>query len=163
MRSLTVRLVERNAARASFPLAGAAVAAAALALASSAAPAKTVSCTSKAALAGQTCSASSGPLVASMVPSTHNPKINAKWPLEVSATLHGKPARASAEYQFLLGFTVVSTQYPRSNKHFMFVGHFSDNLVFPPDSKGEPLTLQVVIVDAGHTAKLDWAITPGTK
>jgi opacity protein-like surface antigen len=144
-------------------LAGAAAAAACLVLAGAAEAAQPVSCTSKAALAGQRCGASAGPLVATMVPSTHDPKINAKWPLEVNATLKGKPAHASAEYQFLLGFTVVSTQYPRSNKHFTFLGQFSDDLVFPPDSKGEPLTLQVVIADAGHTVKLDWAITPGAK
>ena len=144
-------------------LACAAVAVASLVLAGGAEAAKTVPCTSKAALAGKPCIESSGPLVATMVPSTHHPKINAKWPLEVSATLNGKAAHASAEYQFLLGFTVVSTQYPRSNKHFRFVGHFSDTLVFPPDAAGEPLTLQVVIEDAGHTAKLDWAITAGAK
>jgi hypothetical protein len=143
--------------------ASAAVAVASLMLAGGAEAAKTVSCASKAAVAGQPCSASSGALVATMVPSTHDPKINAKWPLEVSATLNGKPAHASAEYQFLFGNTVVSTQYPRSNKHFTFVGHFSDTLVFPPDAAGEPLTLQVVIGDAGHAAKLDWAIKTGAK
>jgi hypothetical protein len=159
---LTVQLLKESAMRRSL-LACAAVAVASLVLAGRAGAAKSVSCTSKAATAGQSCSESSGPLVAAMVPSTHHPKINAKWPLEVSATLNGKAAHASAEYQFLLGYTVVSTQYPRSNKHFTFVGHFSDTLVFPPDASGEPLTLQVVIEDAGHTAKLDWAITAGAK
>ena len=149
--------------RRSAALACAALATAYLALAGSAEATRTVSCTSKAALAGQRCGASSGPLLATMVPSTHYPRINAKWPLEVSATLNGEPARASAEYQFLFGYTVVSTQYPRSNKHFTFLGKFSDKLVFPPDSKDEPLTLQVVIEDAGHIVKLDWALRPGAR
>jgi len=160
---LTVPLVKERAMRPSSLLTSAAVTVACLVLAGGAKAAKTVSCASKAAVAGQPCSASSGPLLATMVPSTHDPKINAKWPLEVSATLDGKPAHAGAEYQFLFGFTVVSTQYPRSNKRFTFTGHFSDNLVFPPDAKGEPLTLQIVIEDAGHTAKLDWAISAGAK
>jgi hypothetical protein len=144
-------------------LVSAALAAASLVAPGAAAAAQPVSCISKTALAGQRCGAASGPLVATMVPSTHHPKINANWPLEVSATLKGKPAHASAQYEFLLGYTVVSTQYVRGNKHFMFLGQFSDKLVFPPDSKGEPLTLQVVVADAGHTVKLDWAITPGTE
>jgi hypothetical protein len=101
----------------------------------------------------------SGPLSASMVPSTHHPKVNAKWPLKVTATLHGKPAHASAVYEFLFGGSVVSTQYVRGNKHFAFTGHFSDDLVFPPASEGEPLTLSVVIAADGHKVSLEWAIT----
>jgi hypothetical protein len=160
---LTVHVVKGKAVRPSVLLAGAAAAAAFLGLSGAAAAAQPVSCTSKAAVAGQRCGAASGPLVATMVPSTHDPKINAKWPLEVSATLKGKPAHAGAEYQFLFASTVVSTQYVRGNKHFTFLGQFADKLVFPPDSKGEALTLQVVITDASHTVKLDWAITPGAK
>ena len=101
----------------------------------------------------------SGPLSASMVPSTHHPKVNAKWPLKVTATLHGKPAHATAVYEFLFGGSVVSTQYVHSNKHFSFTGHFSDDLVFPPASEGEPLTLSVVIAADGHKVSLEWTIT----
>jgi len=102
----------------------------------------------------------SGPLSVTFVPSTHTPKVNAKWPLSVTATVNGKPAQhATAVYEFLFGGLVVSTQYPRFNKHFKFTGHFSDDLVFPPDSKGEPLTLRVVIKASGHTVNLNWSIT----
>jgi hypothetical protein len=125
--------------------------------ASAQAATNTVNCTGK---AGASCGGSSGPLKASMVPSTHTPQVNANWPLSVTATLSGKPAHASAAYEFLFGGAVVSTQYPRSNKHFTFAGHFSDLLVFPPPSKGEPLTLRVVIADEGHTVNLDWSIMP---
>ena len=101
----------------------------------------------------------SGPLTATLAPSTHTPKINRKWPIKVTATLKGKPARASAVYQFVFGGTVVSTQYPYNNKHYTFTGHFSDNLVFPAASVGQPLTLRVVIRASGHTVNLNWAIT----
>ena len=103
----------------------------------------------------------SGPLSVTFVPSTHTPKVNAKWPLSVTATLNGKPAaHATAAYEFLFGSTIVGpTQYPHSNKHFTFTGHFSDDLVFPPASSGEPLTLRVVIKASGHTVNLNWSIT----
>jgi hypothetical protein len=101
----------------------------------------------------------SGPLAVTMHPSTHHPKVNAKWPLTVIATLRGKPVKASAEYEFLYSGTVVSTQYPRNNKHFTFTGMFHDTLLFPSASYGEPLTLQVVITASGHHVDLDWAIS----
>ena len=106
--------------------------------------------------------ASSGPLSATLLPSTHTPKVNVKWPITVTATLSGKPAHATAIYEFLFGGAVVSTQYVKSNKNFSFTGHFSDKLLFPPDSAGEPLTLRVVIRAAGHTVNLNWSITSHT-
>ncbi len=106
---------------------------------------------------------SSGPLSATLTASSHSPKINTKWPITVTATLNGKPAHASAIYEFLFDGTQVGpTQYPKSSKHFTFTGHFSDTLVFPTASVGQTLTLRVVIKDAGHTVNLDWAITSHT-
>ncbi len=101
----------------------------------------------------------SGPLSATLAPSTHTPKVNAKWPITVTATLKGKPAHATAAYKFLVdGMQVAPTQYPSNNKHFSFTGHFTDQLVFPPASAGQGLTLDVVIKAAGHTVNLDWSI-----
>jgi len=105
---------------------------------------------------------SSGPLTATLAPSTHTPKTNKNWPISVTATLGGKPAHATAAYEFLFAGMVVSTQYPYNNKHYSFTGHFKDNLVFPPSSVGQPLTLQVVIKAAGHTVNLDWSIKSHT-
>jgi hypothetical protein len=106
-----------------------------------------------------TVKATSGPLSATLTASTHNPKINVKMPISVTATLKGKPAHASAFYNFLFGGTVVSTQYVTGNKHFTFTGHYSDTLDFPGQSLGQPLTLDVVIRSDGHTVNLHWAIT----
>jgi hypothetical protein len=103
---------------------------------------------------------SSGPLTATLVPSTHTPKINKNWPITVTATLSGKPAHASAVYQFLFAGVVVATMYPYNNKRYTFTGHFSDNLVFPPPSVGEPLTVRVVIKASAHTVNLNWSVTP---
>src|ERR1039458_10902785 len=102
---------------------------------------------------------SSAPLVATLTPSTHTPKINTLVPIAVTATLSGKPAHATAAYEFVFGGAVVSTQYPRNNKHFSFTGHFSDKLNFPASSLGFTLTLRVVIKAAGHTVNLPCSIT----
>jgi len=104
----------------------------------------------------------SGPLRATLKPSTHTPKVNAKWPITVTATLGGKPAHASASYEFLFGPVVVSTQYPHNNKRYSFTGQFSDTLVFPAASVGQPLTLRVVIKAQGHTVNLNWSIKSHT-
>lgn len=105
---------------------------------------------------------SSGPLSATLAPSTHTPLINKNWPITVTATLNAKPAHATAAYEFVFAGIVVQTQYPRSNKKFHFTGRFSDNLVFPKASVGQPLTLRVVIKASGHTVNLNWAVTPHT-
>ncbi len=115
--------------------------------------------TSTAATAATVIKGSSGPLVATLTPSTHTPKINTLVPIAVTATLSGKPAHATAAYEFVFGGAVVSTQYPRYNKHFSFTGHFSDKLNFPASSLGFTLTLRVVIKAAGHTVNLPCSIT----
>jgi hypothetical protein len=101
---------------------------------------------------------SSGPLTATLRPSSHTPKVNRNWPITVTATLHGKAAHATAKYEFLYSGQVVATQYPYNNKHYHFTGHFHDNLVFPPSAVGQPVTLAVVIAAGGHQVSLDWAI-----
>ena len=78
----------------------------------------------------------------------------------MTATVSAKPAHATAAYEFVFGGIVVQTEYPRNNKHFSFTGRFSDNLVFPAASVGQPLTLRVVIKASGHTVNLNWAVTP---
>jgi hypothetical protein len=112
-----------------------------------------------AAAAQQLVKGSSGPLTATLKPSTHTPKINVNWPITVTATLKGKPAHATAEYEFLFAGQVVGTQYPYNNKHFSFTGHYHDDLVFPAPSVGQPLTLRVVIKASGRTVNLNWAVT----
>ena len=78
----------------------------------------------------------SGPLSATLTLSSRTPKINAPDPITVTATLNGRPARATAVYQFVFNGAVVSTQYPYNNKHYTFTGHFSDKLTFPASSLG---------------------------
>jgi hypothetical protein len=114
--------------------------------------------TVSAASAASIIKASSGPLSATLTPSTHTPKVNTLVPIAVTATLHGKPAHATAVYQFLFGGSVVGIGYAHSNKHYSFTGHFSDKLNFPASSLGFTLTLRVVIKAAGHTVNLNCSI-----
>jgi hypothetical protein len=101
----------------------------------------------------------SGPLTATIEPGTHHPKVNTRWPLTVTATLHGKPARATSFYLYLLGSAQVGKEYPFGKNPYWFTGHYSDHFVWPSDSLAQPLTLQVVVSSAGHTVRLDWAVT----
>jgi hypothetical protein len=114
-----------------------------------------------AAAGTQQVKASKGPLSATLAASGNSPKINTRWPINVTATLNGKPAaHASAIYEFLYdGVPGGAPQYPKNNKRYTFTGHFSDNIVFPTATVGQTLTLRVVVKDAGHTVNLDWTIT----
>ena len=113
------------------------------------------------AAAAQTVRGSSGPLSATLHAGTHHPKVSANWPLQVTASLSGRPAHASIGYQFLYSGQVVSTQiprYPNGKPHTSFTGSFSDLLQFPARSVGYPLTLQVHIVAGGRAVNLDYAL-----
>lgn len=100
-----------------------------------------------------TVSGSNGPFTATLHAGTHHPKINKAWPIRVTATENGRSVRAAAFYQFLYNGQAVSSQAvcPNSgttgckNWGFQFTGHYSDFLLFPPQSKGFPLTLRVVV------------------
>jgi len=104
--------------------------------------------------------ASSGPLRATLTPPARTPKINTKVPLRVTATLHGKPAHATALYEFVFAGMVVSTQNPYGKKPYAFTGHFRDTLDFPAQAAGQPLTFRVVVKAGGHTVNLNSPVTP---
>jgi hypothetical protein len=95
-----------------------------------------------------------GPLTATFSASTHTPNCKQKWPVTVTAKLHGKPAHATAFYQFLFAGQVVSKQYPfgatRKNRHdhvWAFYGGFTDNTFGPfgSASVGQPLAIRAVV------------------
>jgi len=102
---------------------------------------------------------SSGPLSATLAPPASKPKIKTNIPIKVTATLKGKPAHATALYEFLFAGTVVSTQNPYGKKPYRFTGSFKDNLVFPAGAVGQPLTFRVVVKAGGHTVNLDAPVT----
>ena len=102
-----------------------------------------------------------GPLVASFSAPTVHPNCKQKWPVTVKATLNGKPAHATAYYEFVFKGVVESKQYPYSstskNPHnhlWSFTGGFTDGTFGPlgATAVGIPLNVRAVITDDKYTA-----------
>lgn len=118
-------------------------------------------CAATALASGPTPSYRDGPLTATFSAPTHNPNCKQKWPVTVTARYHGKPARATAFYQFLYNGRVVSKQYPfahtRKNRHnrlFHFDGRFTDNTFGPFGALavGQPIIVRAVVQVGRYTA-----------
>jgi hypothetical protein len=84
----------------------------------------------------------------------HSPTAGKKWPITVTATRGRTKLGGSVRYQFLFGGQVVSSQPGHSFRH----GVYHDNLLFPADAVGEPLTLRVIVKTKFGTADLNWAV-----
>jgi hypothetical protein len=102
-----------------------------------------------------------GPLTATFTAGTHDPNCKQKWPVTVGARYHGKPAHATAFYQFLSGGQLVGTQYPFSstsrNPHnhiWHFYSSFTDTTFGPFGALavGQPLTVRAVVKVSRYTA-----------
>jgi hypothetical protein len=99
-----------------------------------------------------------GPLTATFSVSTNHPNCKQLWPVTVTASYNGKPARATAYYQFLYNNQLVGTQYPfsstRRNPHnhkWSFYGSFYDNTFGPFGARAVGYTLYVrAVVQVGR-------------
>ncbi|MGA2009442.1 MAG: hypothetical protein ABSH51_02745 [Solirubrobacteraceae bacterium] len=114
-----------------------------------------------------TSSYSDGPLTATFTAGTHHPNCKQGWPVTVTARYQGKPAHATAFYQFLSGGQLVDTQYPFSgtsrnpHKHlWAFYGSFTDNTFGPFGALaiGHPLTVRAVVQVSRYTAYPSYSI-----
>lgn len=108
-----------------------------------------------------TASYRAGPLTATFAASTHYPNCKQLWPVTVTARYNGKPAHATAYYQFLVGGELVGNQYPfsgtsknRSAHIWHFYGSFYDNTFGPFGAlaEGHRLTVRAVVQVAGIRA-----------
>jgi hypothetical protein len=108
-----------------------------------------------------TTSNSSGALTATFTAKTHYPNCKQLWPVTVTARYNGKPAHATAYYQFLLGGQLVGNQYPFSgtskNPHarvWHFYGSFYDYTFGPFGAlaEGHRLTVRAVVQVGGIRA-----------
>lgn len=86
----------------------------------------------------------------------HAPRINVKWPIELTVTGGTTKLSGSVKYEFLFSGSVVSSQ----PGHKFTGGIYRDTMLFPTKSLGEPLTLRILVtVPADHrTEHIDWAI-----
>jgi hypothetical protein len=115
-----------------------------------------------------TASYKDGPLTATFTAGTHHPSCKQKWPVSVTASLDGKPAHATAFYQFMYNGQVVAKRYPyaatprnRQNRIWHFFGHFTDNTFGPFGalSVGQPLTVRAVVQAGRYTAYPSYSVT----
>jgi hypothetical protein len=107
----------------------------------------------RSATAPGTVTGSSGAVTATLHAGTHHPRVQRPWPIRFTVTTDGRPARASVNYEYLLGSQVVAHR-----SHYAFIGHFADVFRWPAAAVGYPLTFRAVIVADGATVDLDYAV-----
>lgn len=102
------------------------------------------------AASASTSSYRDGPLTATFTAGTHRPTCKQFWPVTVAARYHGKPAHATAFYQFLDGGQVVGKIYPFShtsrnphNRIYHFYNRFTDKKFGPFGALAVGTTLRV--------------------
>lgn len=89
---------------------------------------------------------------------SHHPVVNKNWPITVTVTdLSGKPIAATLQMNVLLGSLQVGQI--DNGKIYHFVGRHHENIVWPPASIGQPLTLQSVVTVKGEAKKLLWTLS----
>jgi hypothetical protein len=95
---------------------------------------------------------------------THAPKVNAAWPVRVTATdAAGKPLAATLTMQVLFDGTPVGKIDNGAVYHF--VGSWQERkgnaITWPAASRGEPLTVEFIVTAQGKTVDKDWSIRVG--
>lgn len=105
------------------------------------------------------------PLKATLTGPTHSPKINTKWYYVVKVTQGGKPAhvRMTAVIVDPLGGTHLVEFGPTTKKikNWPIVGRYRDYIIWPPDSRGVPLTLRITLVGAHNKrAVVKYSVVP---
>jgi hypothetical protein len=99
----------------------------------------------------------SGPLLATLHATTHQPKVNQAWPIHVAAYENSKPASASISYEYLFGGAVVAHR-----SHYTFTGHFSDIIRWPASAVGYQLTFRAVVTSGSSVVNLDYPVQVST-
>jgi hypothetical protein len=99
---------------------------------------------------------------ATLLATTHTPRVNAKWFYTVRASRAGKPARATVTSQLVdpLG-TVHAVEFGcchRNVTNHPFTGVFRDYVKFPPESQGFKVTLRVTVKAPGAKRVLTYWI-----
>jgi hypothetical protein len=97
---------------------------------------------------------------------THRPRVNVHWRYAVHATRSGKPvtARITAQIVDPIGgvHPVQFGSSTRDIKNFRFRGVFRDYVIWPPESRGFPLALRLIVVGTGFRKVLTYTVTPRT-
>jgi len=108
----------------------------------------------------RTTSSSAGvPFEASVVTPTQTPKANVSWPYVVRVTsLRGKPIKATITVQVVDPLQQAHpVEYDRTTRKLVnwpINGVFRDDVIWPADSRGFPLTFRVIVTAKGGTRRL---------
>ncbi len=94
----------------------------------------------------------------------HAPRINTNWPYTVRATEQGKPVAARVTVQIVdpIGGAHAAA-FDNTTKEIVnwpFRGVFRDYMVWPPESRGVPLTVRVTVVAGRQRRVLKYVVTP---
>jgi hypothetical protein len=95
---------------------------------------------------------------------THAPKVNVRWPWSVTATSGGKPVAGTVTAQVVdpvggihpVEFGAVKSKFVTNVK---FRGTFRDFVLYPPISKGVPVTFRVTVKTALGKRVVNYRVT----
>lgn len=108
-------------------------------------------------LTGPVVSGSAGGLRATLHGENHAPTINTNWDYSVLATdASGHPLTGTVDTEFTFNGQVVGHETPPT--HPLSNGRLNDDLTFPAEAIGEPISVQVVVHTQLGTVTLDWPI-----
>jgi hypothetical protein len=104
------------------------------------------------------------PVQATLTAPTHTPKIKTRWYYTVRVTQGGEPAGAKITAQIVdpIGGVHPVEFGPTTKKitNFPFKGTFRDYIIWPPESRGVPLTFRVIVRVATVKKTLLYRVTP---
>ena len=87
----------------------------------------------------------------------HAPNVGKKWDYSVLATDQGQhPLAGTVDSEFVFGGQVVGHETPPT--HPLSNGRLNDDVTFPAQAAGIPLTFQVVVHTKLGSVTLDWSV-----
>jgi hypothetical protein len=87
----------------------------------------------------------------------HTPIAGRRWPIELTITRGRRRLEGAVRYQFMFAGVIVRTQ-PKHGAFRFKRGVYRDQLVFPRQSIGQPLTLRFLVTTRYGTEHADWKL-----
>ena len=104
------------------------------------------------------------PLKVTLTAPSHTPKINTHWNYVLRATKNGKPVKARLTAQIVdpIGGTHYVQRGPTTQilKNWPFTGVYRDYVIWPPESRGIPLTLRLTVVAGSARKVINYHVVP---
>lgn len=120
-------------------------------------PAALATVTAIAALALPTSASAAGRFKIVVHIANHRPTAGKRWPIELVVTHGHRRLSGTVRYQFMFAGVVVRTQ-PQHGAFRFRHGVYRDQLIFPRQSVGQPLTLRFLVRTRYGTERADWKL-----